>query len=187
MTHAASIEAILFASSKPVSIKRFAELLDISADDVIAALKDLSESLDGRESGLMLQRNGHEVQIVTRPEAAEIVKQTVKAEASGELTRPQLEALTILAYRGPMTRPEVEQIRGIQSSLILRNLMMRGLVEEKGDERLGQPVYSVTFEFLNAIGVPSVEGLPEYETLRGHAAVADVLTQLEEHVAPTQT
>ncbi|MBU1348604.1 SMC-Scp complex subunit ScpB [Patescibacteria group bacterium] len=179
MTYATSIEAILFASSKPVAIKRLAELLSIPSDDVSAALKDLSDALDGRESGLVLQRNGHEVQLVTHPDAAELVKQTIKAEASGELTRPQLEALTILAYRGPMTRPEVEQIRGIQSSLILRNLMMRGLVEEKGDERLGQPVFSVSFDFLNAIGVSSVEDLPEYETLRGHAAVADVLTQLE--------
>jgi segregation and condensation protein B len=180
MTPHASLEAILFASSKPVSVRRLAELTETSADDVIAALTELAERLDAQESGIMLQRNGHDAELVTRPEAAELVKKTIKTEASGELTRPQLEALTILAYRGPMTRPEIEQIRGVQSALILRNLMIRGLVEEKEDARLGQPTFAVTFEFLNALGMPSVESLPEYEALRGHAAIADVLAQLEQ-------
>jgi segregation and condensation protein B len=184
MILSAQIESILFASSKPMSVKRLAELLEASADDVTSALGELATRLDSQGSGIMLQRNGHEAELVTRPDAAELVKKAIKAEASGELTRPQLEALTILAYRGPMTRPEIEQVRGIQSSLIIRNLMLRGLVEEKDDERLGQPVYAVTFDFLNALGVASVEDLPEYGSLRGNAAVADVLTQLE---TPSQT
>ena len=179
MTLSARIEAILFASSKPASVKRLAELTEASADDVNDALTELAERLDAQESGVMLQRHGREAELVTRPEAADLVKKAIKAEASGELTRPQLEALTILAYRGPMTRPEIEQIRGIQSALILRNLMIRGLVEEKDDARLGQPTFAVTFEFLNALGVPSVEALPDYEALRGHAAITDVLAQLE--------
>ena len=136
MTLSAQIESILFASSKPATVKRLAELTGSSADDVNAALADLSARLDTQGSGLMLQRNGHESQMVTRPEAADLVKTAVNAEASGELTRPQLEALTILSYRGPMTRPELEQIRGIQSSLILRNLTLRGLVEEKLGRKL---------------------------------------------------
>jgi segregation and condensation protein B len=184
MTLSAQIESILFASSKPATVKRLAELTGSSADDVNAALADLSARLDTQGSGLMLQRNGHESQMVTRPEASDLVKTAVNAEASGELTRPQLEALTILSYRGPMTRPELEQIRGIQSSLILRNLTLRGLVEEKDDERLGQPTYAVTFEFLNALGLSTVEELADYEALRGHAAVADVLAQLEQQPEP---
>lgn len=174
----ATLEAILFAAAKPFSIKRLAELADASTQEVKDAFGRMADALDEAESGIMLQQNGYEVEFVTRPETAEIVKKVVRAEAYGELTRPSLEALTILAYRGPLTRPELEQIRGVQSSLILRHLMLRGLVEEKEDTRLGQPTYAVTFEFLNHLGLPSIEALPEYEELRGHAAVSDVLDQL---------
>ena len=128
----------------------------------------------------MLQRAGQEVQMVTKPEYAEIVKQVVRDEVSGELTRPSLEALTILAYRGPLTRPELEQIRGVQSAIILRNLMLRGLVEETMDSRLGQPTYAVTFDFIRHLGLKSLEELPDYEGLRGHENVVDVLKDLEE-------
>jgi segregation and condensation protein B len=175
----AKLEAIMFAAAKPFTLKRLAELSGASADDVRSAVRNLSTRLEESGGGLMLQENGHEVELVTRPEVAELVSTVVKAEAAGELTRPSLEALTILAYRGPLTRPELEQIRGVQSALILRNLMIRGLVEEKEDSRLGQPTYAVTFEFLNHLGVPSVEALPDYSELRGHQAVADILADME--------
>ena len=184
MILSATIEAILFASAKPYSVKRLMELTSGSLEEVQAALEELGRNLDSHDSGVMLQRHGHEVELVTRPETADVIKQVVSSETQGELTRASLEALTILAYRGPLTRPELEQIRGVQSSMILRNLMMRGLVEEKEDTRLGQPTYAVTFEFLNHLGVPSVEALPDYATLRGHQAIADVLAQLEQ--APSQ-
>lgn len=184
MNISSQLEAILFAAGKPFSIKRLAELVVASVDEVNDGLKELGETLDDRTSAVMLQKHGHDVELVTRPDVAEIVKQVASSEASGELTRPSLEALTILAYRGPMTRPELEQVRGVQSSMILRNLMLRGLVEEKEDTRLGQPIYAVTFEFLNALGLPSVESLPEYDTLRGHAAIQDILADLEQTPEP---
>jgi segregation and condensation protein B len=107
------------------------------------------------------------------------VKKAVKHDVEGELTKPSLEALTILAYRGPMTRPELEQIRGVQSSMILRNLMMRGLVEMKEESRLGQPVYTVTLDFLKHLGIAKQSDLPRFETLSAHAAIEDVLSDLE--------
>lgn len=178
MTLAATLEAILFVSAKPWSVKRLAELTSASAEDVQAGITELVARLDASASGVMVQRHGHDVELVTRPEHADIVKQIVRSDAQGELTRASLETLTILAYRGPLTRPELEQIRGVHCSLILRNLMMRGLVEEKEDGRLGQPTYAVTFDFMNHLGIPSVEALPDYESLRGHAAIADVLSSL---------
>ena len=84
---------------------------------------------------------------------------------ASSVSRPSLEALAVLAYRGPLTRPELEQIRGVQSSMILRNLMIRGLVEMKEDLRLGQPVYRVTVDFLKHIGADRVESLPDFEKL----------------------
>jgi len=172
-----TIEAILFAAGKPLTVRKLAELVDAKTEQVEDALEALKERLQ-EGSGLMLQEYGKEYELVTRPEAAEAVKKVVKEEEQGELTRASLEALTILAYRGPMTRPELEQIRGIQSALILRNLMIRGLVEQKDDERLGQPTYAVTFDFLKHLGLASVNDLPDYESLRGNAAISDMLDRL---------
>lgn len=180
MTLDSKIEAILFAAAKPFTLKRLAELTGSSAEDVKKAVEKLAEEFAGRGSGIVLQTHGHEVEMVTAPEAAELVKQVIKAEAYGELTRPALEALTILAYRGPLTRPELEQVRGVQSSLILRNLMLRGLVEEKEESRLGQPTYAVTFDFMNAMGLSSIEELPDFEELHQHPTVENILASLEE-------
>ena len=146
MTLDLTLEAILFAGAKVFSTKRLAELSGASVEDVDAALTQLDERL--ASSSIMLQRVGNDVQLVTRPEHVDAVKKVATDEVTGELTRASLEALTILAYRGPLTRPELEQIRGVHSSIILRNLELRGLIEEKEDTRLGQPVYAVTFDFM---------------------------------------
>lgn len=172
-----TLESILFAGARPFSIRRLSELTGASPDNIEAALKELDERL--ASSAIMLQRAGNDVQFVTRPDHAEVVKQVAADEVTGELTRASLEALTILAYRGPLTRPELEQIRGVHSSIILRNLELRGLVEEKEDKRIGQPVYAVTFDFIRHLGMKSVEELPRYEELRGHENVVDVLKDLE--------
>lgn len=172
------IEAVLFAGAKPFSIKKLGDLIGAPSPDVEAALKEFDEKLE--DSSLMLQKVGNEVQLVTRPEYAELVSQVVRDEVLGELTRPQLESLTILAYRGPLTRPELEQIRGVHSALILRNLMLRGLVLEKEDRRLGQPTYAVSFDFVRHLGMKSLEELPDYEALRSHENIVDVLKDLEE-------
>jgi|SRR3989338_1818084 len=172
------LEAVLFAAAKPFSIRRLAELCDATPKEAEQALVTLEERL--ADTALMVQRSGQDVQLVTRSELAETVKQVVREETAGELTRPSLEALTILAYRGPLTRPELEQIRGVQCAVILRNLMIRGLVEEKEEVRLGQPTYAVTFDFIRHLGLKSVQDLPTYEELRGHENVVDVLKDLEE-------
>ncbi|MBD3281555.1 SMC-Scp complex subunit ScpB [Candidatus Uhrbacteria bacterium] len=172
------IEAILFAAGKPLSERKLADLTGKKTDEVSVALDGLQERLS--ERGVILQRYEKDVELVTHPEVAEYVSKVVKDEEQGELTRAALEALTILAYRGPMTRPELEQIRGVQSSMILRNLMIRGLVEQKEDMRLGQATYAVTFDFLNHLGLKSIKDLPEYEELRGHTAISDMLEQLKE-------
>ncbi len=178
MTLDLTLEAILFAGAKVFSTKRLAELSGASVEDVDAALTQLDERL--ASSSIMLQRVGNDVQLVTRPEHVDAVKKVATDEVTGELTRASLEALTILAYRGPLTRPELEQIRGVHSSIILRNLELRGLIEEKEDTRLGQPVYAVTFDFIRHLGLKSVEELPKYDELRGHENVMDVLKDLEQ-------
>lgn len=171
------LESLLFAAARPFTIKRLAELLDAPSKDVEAALVEYEKRLES--SALMIQRVGADILLVTRPEYAETVQKIAKDELHGELTRPALEALTILAYRGPLTRPELEQIRGVHSSMILRNLLLRGLIEEKEDTRLGQPTYTVTSDYVRHLGLSSLEELPRYEELRGHSNVVDVLKDME--------
>lgn len=175
-----TLEALLFVGARPLTVKYLAEVTKEPGDKVKEALTTLRTRLTDSGSGVMLQDNGTSFELVTHPEAAEAVARVTSDEATGELTRPSLEALSILAYCGPMTRPELEQIRGVQSSLILRNLMVRGLIEEKEDTRLGQPVYSVTFDLLNHLGLPNVEALPDYQELRGNRTVVDVLKDLDQ-------
>ncbi len=172
------LEAILFAVAQPLALRRLSELTGANADMVKEALERLTERLKQEESGLQIILHGQEAELVTRPEVSEVVRLTLKQETQGELTRPSLETLAVLAYRGPLTRPELEQIRGVQSALILRNLMMRGLVEMKEDVRLGQPVYAVTMEFLKYLGADCVESLPNYDQLRSNTSVEQVLDEL---------
>ncbi len=178
------LEAILFAAAKPVPFTRLRDILHASAEEVSAALEALRVRLVSSESALVLQEHGQAYTLVTHPEAHDVAREVAKGEVDGELTRPSLETLSILAYCGPMTRPELEQIRGVQSSMILRNLMLRGLVEEREEERLGQSLYAVTFAVLNHLGIRQVTDLPDYNTLHGHANIVDTLRSLDVPAAP---
>ena len=174
----AIIEALLFAGAQPMTAKRLADMTNSGKDDVKRAFADLQGRLETSGSGLMLVIHQEEAELVTRPEMAEFVRIVLKAETQGELSRPSMEALAILAYRGPMTRPELEQIRGVQSALILRNLMLRGLVEMKEEMKLGQMMYAVTIDFYKHLGLSKPDELPDYVSLRGHSAVTQALEDL---------
>lgn len=164
------IESLLFVSSRPLTAKRLAEASGLSKEEVRAALEALIADYDAREnSGTVLLRHGDEVQLATAPANAEAVKAFLKDESFGELTRPALETLTIVGYRGPLTKAELEQIRGVNCSLILRNLMIRGLVETEGgraDDPAAPATYRVTFDFLRYLGLRQISELPDYESLR---------------------
>jgi len=181
LTLDAHIEAALYAAGRPISLKQLAEWLDVTVEEVKAELKTLSERLEGR--GMVLMTHANQAELVTHPDAADLMRKVLKEETHGELSRPSLEALAVLAYRGPMTRPELEQIRGVQSSMILRNLMLRGLVEMKEDTRLGQPIYAVTMDFLKHIGMENLSQLPDFEELHAHAGVERILEELQPKAA----
>lgn len=179
MNLSTQIEALLFVSGEALSYKKLTTLLDVSLEDIKIAISQLRERYQTCESALQVVEHAHAVELVSRPEYASLVQVLVKDQTQGELTKPSLEALTIIAYRGPLTRPELEQIRGVQSALILRNLMLRGLVEMTEEVRLGMPVYRVTGEFLKFIGIERVEDLPEYEQMHHHPNVVQVLDELQ--------
>lgn len=172
------IEAILFAIARPAQLKELATLLEVSADEIETASQELKQRLEDSMSGLQLVMQGKELELVTHGDMGEDVRAALKQEASSELSKAALETLAILAYRGPLTRPEIEQVRGVQSALMLRNLMLRGLVEQHEEERLGQPMYRVTLNFFKQLGLPSADSLPDYEALRHSPTVVQILDEL---------
>lgn len=173
----AQVEAILFLAARPLSLKKLAELVNGDPKNVEAVLAELAERFNQPESGVHLFHQGKEYQLATAPAESELVASYLQAEVSGELTRPSLEALTIIAYRGPITKPELEQIRGVNCSLILRNLLIRGLIQEEPDPVTKMTRYSITLDFLKFLGVAKVEGLPDYQRLHGDAVLRQVAEQ----------
>jgi segregation and condensation protein B len=169
----AKIEALLAVSPRPLDIKKLAELTGSSKDEVRAAVTMLSGRLRERGSGIVVARVDDEVRMGSSPETTETVKAFIKDETTGELTKPQLETLTVIAYRGPVSKAELEQIRGVNCSVILRNLLMRGLIEEIVGS--GATQYSVSMDFMSFLGAASVAELPDYETLRRDKRIEDIL------------
>ena len=188
MSVKSEIESLLFVSSRPLSAKRLAEASGHSKKEVEEALEALAADYDARDaSGVMLLRNGDEVQMATAPDNAEMVKTFLKDESFGELTRPALETLTIVGYRGPLTKAELEQIRGVNCSLILRNLMIRGLVETEGgktDDPTAPATYRVTFDFLRYLGIRQMSELPDFENLRSDENLQKLLEASAAKAAP---
>lgn len=157
------IEAILFVADEPVSVERLAATLMVDQDMVEQALDILRGHCASR--GVRLQRKGHRVQMVTAPETAEVVERFLGLDVTSRLSPAALETLAIVAYRQPITRAEVDAIRGVQSDSVLRTLVSRGLIEEVGRlEQAGRPIlYGTTFEFLQYFGLEDLSQLPPLE------------------------
>lgn len=175
MSLISQLEAVLFVASKPLTAKKLCEATGDASENVLAALEALAQKYSGQDAGVHLIHAGEEWQLVTNPAERAIAERFMKAEISGELTKPQLETLTVISYCGPITRPELEQIRGVNCSLILRNLLMRGLVKESDELTALVPTYVVTIEYLKALGLSRVEELPRYTELHNHEYVMRAL------------
>lgn len=175
MSLTSQLESILFVASKPLAAKKIAKVLNINDGEISAALNELAQKYNQPESGLRLLNNNGEWQLVSSPDNSAATENFIKSEVSGELTRPQLEALTVVAYCGPITKPELEQIRGVNCSLILRNLMLRGLVKESDDVTALLPTFEVTMDYLRQVGLNSVSELPDYAELHQHQFITQAL------------
>ena len=123
------IESILFISNRPLMIKKLVEMTKSESSKVKEAINELMSEYNQTDKGIQIAKIGQKIQMTTMADNSKMVKEFIKDETTGDLTKPQLEALTIIAYRGPITKAELEQIRGVNCSLILRNLMIRGLIE----------------------------------------------------------
>lgn len=159
------IEAILFYSGEPVSLASLAKILEEDKEKIVVAMSDLSSELEKR--GIRLLDADGDFSLVTSPDFSSLIEKMVKEERERDLGRAGIETLSIIAYKGPVSKKEIEYIRGVNSQYALRNLLLRGLVERKAsqaDERMLQ--YSITGETLRYLGLSKITDLPEYEESR---------------------
>lgn len=159
------IEAILFYRGEPVKVSELAKLTEHDLPEVQTALSGLEEALSGR--GISLMRTTDAVSLATAPELSGLIEHIAKEEVSRDLGKAGLETLSIIVYLGPVSRSRIDWIRGVNSSFIVRNLLVRGLVDRipnPNDSR--SYLYRPTFELLSHLGVTKVEDLPGYKEER---------------------
>ena len=156
----AQVEALLFVAPGAVSINQIATALGTTNRTIEVALSELEQEFAMR--GIRLQRHGGRIQMTSAPEAAEAIETFLGLEATSRLSSAALEALAIIAYQQPVTRPQVDSIRGVNSDGVMKNLLHKGLIQEVGRaEGPGRPIlYSTTPEFLGHFGLTSLEELP---------------------------
>lgn len=160
----ARLEALLFVAPGAVTPAQLAVALGLPLEEVEAGLSELEAqyALQAGQRGLHLQRHRGRVQLTTPPAAGPLVERFLGLEISGRLSRAALETLAIVMYRQPVTRPQVDAIRGVNSDGVMKSLLLRGLVEEVGRlEAPGRPIlYSVTGECLQYFGLDKLSDLP---------------------------
>jgi segregation and condensation protein B len=154
------LEAILFVAAEPVTPAQLATALDVAPSVIERGLNELDASLSGR--GLRLQRHAGRVQLTTAPQLAELIERFLGLEATSHLSRAALETLAIIAYQQPVTRPQIDAIRGVNSDSMLKSLLNKGLILESGRaDGPGRPIlYSTTPEFLQHFGLNSILEMP---------------------------
>jgi segregation and condensation protein B len=160
----AIVESLLFVASAPVSVHQLADAIGCHAAEVEAALQSLASTY-ATQRGLRLQRHGDRLQLVTAPDVAPFVERFLGLAVTTSLSPAALETLAVVAYKQPITRPELEAIRGVNSDGVLRNLVSKGLVEEVGRlETVGHPIlFGTTFDFLQYFGLNGLGELPPLE------------------------
>ncbi len=165
--NASALEALLFIYGEPLELKKVAQTLGLKVEEVAAAAEALRQSLKARQSGLQLMQNGTQIQLTTSSLFAGLLEKVVKSELSENLTPAGLETLAIISYAAPISRAEIDYIRGVNSSFILRNLLLRGLIERSNDPQRGNAyVYGPSFDFLRYVGVSKADELPDYQKFR---------------------
>jgi len=156
------LEALLFVAAEPVPLAQLATATGHPAAEVKQALNTLNRQLAG---GIRLSLLDDRYQLVTAPAAAAIIRRFLQDTTKTELSRPALETLAIIAYRGPITKTAIEQVRGVSSDTTLRNLLGRGLIAEAGKSpEPGRPLlYAISHSFMQHVGLTNLADLPPLE------------------------
>lgn len=159
------IEALLYWRGEPMDLQDIGKSLNVSLEEITAALLLLDEKLKGR--GLVLIRKENEIALATAPEMSATIEGLLKEEMSRDLGKAGLETLSIILYYGPISRRDIDYIRGVNSGFIVKNMLIRGLVEKTQDSKdMRTFLYKPTIDLLRFLGLTSVEKLPQYEETR---------------------
>ncbi|MCK5476071.1 MAG: SMC-Scp complex subunit ScpB [Candidatus Pacebacteria bacterium] len=162
-----AVESLLFISGEPMNFKKLAKIIAVKESDIKLSAEKLSAEYSDSDRGLKIIIKDNRVQMVTSGENSLFVEKYLKADIEGELSRAALEVISIVSYRGPISRSEIEDIRGVNCSFTLRHLAIRGLVERINNPNDARAyLYQVSFDFLKKLGVEKVEDLPKYNELR---------------------
>ena len=158
----AAIEAILFASGEPISVKRLADTVEVEEETVYKICKTLQDRKKTDESGICIVELNDSFQMCTNPDFADYIKKALEIKKNIPLSQAAMEVLAIIAYNQPVTKSFVEQVRGVESSQIVNNLVEKGLVEEAGRLDVpGRPIsYKTSINFLRCFGLSGLDKLP---------------------------
>lgn len=159
------IEAILFVAGEPVNVADLAHALDMTVSEITPVLDALRDEYDRGQRGLRLNHFGMSVQLATRPDYAPQIERLLQPVQKQSLTQAAMETLSIVAYRQPVTKSEIEAVRGVKCDYSISSLMNKGLIEELGRrETLGRPIeYGTTEKFLSHFGIESLDDLPKLD------------------------
>src|SRR6266480_4445788 len=159
------VESLIFVADEPIGVKTIADVLKVERDSVENTVSDLVKEYDSRHSGLQLREIAGGWQIATRPEYHEQVRAYLKSKPSAKLSLASLETLAVIAYKQPVTVPEILEIRGVQSPSAIKTLLDKRLIVAKGrKETVGRPMmYGTSKEFLIQFGLKDLSELPSIE------------------------
>jgi segregation and condensation protein B len=176
------IESILFVSSKPVSVKQLAKILNVEESLIETAATQLVEK--HRNNGVVVLYTSSNLQMATNGLNTEVVNSFLNADLREKLTDATVEVLGIIAYRGPISRSEIEAIRGVNSQYSVRNLLIRGLIEKVPGLDSRSTAYQVTTDFLQQFGLTSTKDLPDFNTLTQQIKLPEVVENKDQAANP---
>ncbi|HJO47548.1 MAG TPA: SMC-Scp complex subunit ScpB [Candidatus Scalindua sp.] len=162
------VEALLFAVQEPISVRKISEIVEgTEAKEIREVIQQLREEYDTHDRVFQIEEIANGFQLLSRPEYHEWISKIRKKSGESKLSQQALETLSIIAYKQPIIRADIEAIRGVQSGQMIRTLIEKGLVKITGrDEVLGRPLlYGTTTKFLDHFGLKSIKDLPKVEDL----------------------
>jgi segregation and condensation protein B len=161
----AALEALLFVHGEPLTLSKIETALNVGEEEARATIEALNEELAGEHRGIWLISDGRKVQLTTKPAFSNLLEDFAKEQLSEELTPAVLEVLAVISYCAPITKTDIEHIRGVNSTVTLRNLLLRGFIEKVATEK-EHVAYQPTFDLLKHLGVEKMEDLPDYEKFK---------------------
>lgn len=159
------LEAILYYKNEPMSVKKLSAIVGKTEMEVREGLSQLRDKLEGR--GVVLISNDDEFSLGTSPLMSGLIEKMVKDDLAKDLGKATLDTLTIILYYGPISKSQIDNIRGVNSGFILRNLLIRGLIAREANEKDQRSfIYKPTLELISYLGIKDINELPEYKQLR---------------------